>query len=93
MSTDRYVRAAHRVQSAIMVLMAFDRRYTEPKKLRTGIDLTKADMGGLTTLLIAKGVFTAAEYTEALETSAEREADDYEKSVQAVLGNRNIKLG
>lgn len=74
--TERYMRAAHRVQTAI----AFnpDRPRDEYKDLRTGLDLSKSDMGGLATLLIEKGVITREEYLAAIADAAEREADGKE---------------
>ena len=42
----------------------------QPKHLRTGLDLSKSDMGGLARLLIAKGVFTEQEYNEAITNAA-----------------------
>lgn len=88
-----YERALHRVQTAIAVLMGSDPDYAgaQPKHLRVGIDMSKSDHGALAGLLIKKGVFTLDEYVTALEEAAIREAEGYEKSVQAVLGNRNIK--
>ena len=88
-----YSAAGHRIQTAIAVLMGRDPTYSavEPKHLRTGIDLQKSDMGGLATLLIAKGVFTQDEYIEAITKAAEAEADGYETLVQAALGNRNVR--
>jgi len=86
--TERYMAAMHRVQTAI----AFrpDKKNQEPKHLRTGIDMSKADMGGLATLLIEKGVFTTEEYLTAIADSAEREADNYEDELSTVFGI-NIK--
>lgn len=89
-----YNRQAHRVQTAIAVLMQQDdHAFVETKHLRTGIDMTKSDHGGLVTLLIAKGVFTLEEYLAALTEAAKREADAYEKVVQAVVSNRNVTTG
>lgn len=89
--TQRYLLAGHRIQTAIAVLMGYD-SYTaaDPKHMRVGIDLTKSDMAGLAQLLINKGVFTEAEYLEAVTVSAETEADTYEKEVQTALGRRDI---
>lgn len=83
-ASERYTRAAHRVQTAI----AFhpERPADQFKDLRTGIDLSKADMGGLATLLIAKGVFTHEEYLEAIADSAEREAESKEDALSARYG-------
>lgn len=90
---DRYSAALHRVQTAIAVLMGSDPSYkaTTPKHMRVGIDMSKSDQAGLAQLLIDKGVFTAEEYVEALAQSAEREADSFERVVQSVTGNRNVR--
>lgn len=70
--TERYMRAAHRVQTAI----AFnpERPQDQYKDLRTGVDMSKSDAAGLATMLIAKGVFTLDEYLTAIADAAEREA-------------------
>jgi hypothetical protein len=41
--------------------------------MRTSIELSRADQGGLALLLIAKGVFTAEEYAEAMRLAANTE--------------------
>jgi hypothetical protein len=83
---------AHRVQTAIAGLLARtpDLPRCNPKHLRTGIDLTKADMAGLATLLIEKGVFTQDEYIAAITRSAEIEADSYEQELQEAYGSDKI---
>jgi hypothetical protein len=88
-----YATAGHRIQTAIAVLMGRDPSFslTQPKHMRVGLDLSKSDAGGLARLLIAKGVFTEAEYIEAITASAEQEADSYERMVQATLGHRGIR--
>jgi hypothetical protein len=88
-----YSDAGHRIQTAIAFLMGADPRYSaaEPKHLRVGVELTKSDMAGLANLLIAKGVFTEAEYVAAITEAAIKEADGYEKIVQSVLGHRGTK--
>ena len=85
---ERYHLAAHKVQSAIAVLMSLPGGYdaTSPKHMRTGVDMSKADQAGLATLLIAKGVFTKDEYLEAVADSAELEAERFEKQVSEKLG-------
>lgn len=81
---ERYMRAAHRVQTAI----AFnpDRPADQYKDLRVGLDLSKSDQAGLVTLLIAKGVFTMEEYIEAIANQAEREADTNEDDLSGRHG-------
>jgi hypothetical protein len=61
-------------------------RDTEPKHLRTGIDITKSDQGALATLLIEKGVITEAEYFKALADGMEREKEMREKQLGVKLG-------
>lgn len=82
--SERYHRAAHRVQTAI----AFnpDRPQDQYKDLRTGLDLSKSDMAGLATLLIEKGVFTKAEYIAAIAVSAEQEAATKEDELSGRFG-------
>jgi len=41
--------------------------------MRVGIDMSKADMLGLTVLLVDKGVITEAEYIEAMRLGANEE--------------------
>lgn len=86
--TERYARAGHRVQTAI----AFNPgRPADPyKDLRTGIDMSKADMSGLATLLIEKGVFTLEEYIAAIARSAEQEADAKEDEL-AIRHGINVR--
>lgn len=88
-----YTEAGHRIQTAIAFLMGRDPDYTatQPKHLRVGLDLSKSDMAGLVTLLIAKGVFTEAEYIDAITAAADAEANSYEKIVQSVIGSRNTR--
>ncbi len=81
---ERYERAAHRVQAAI----AFnpDRPGDQYKDLRTGVDMSKSDLGGLVTLLIEKGVFTKTEYIAAVADFAEREAATKEDELSIRCG-------
>lgn len=69
----RYVAAGHAVQSAIGFSMDAS-KITEPKHMRVGIDMTKADIGAITRLLVAKGICTDVELWEALAEGAEAEA-------------------
>lgn len=82
--TERYTRAAHRVQTAIAFMP--DQHNQTPKHMRVGIDLSKSDMGGLARLLISKGVFTETEYLEAIVEAAEQEAAAYENEVSVRYG-------
>lgn len=72
-----YEQAAHGVQTAkAMDLEAGVRSRTkkfEPKHMRTGIDLSKAQQSGLARLLMEKGLFTADEYCEAMRLAVNEE--------------------
>lgn len=83
---ERYMALAHAVQSGIAQLMVYDDKFTTPKHLRVGIDMTKADIGGLTQLLIRKGVFTEEEYYAAMVEGAEREVSRYEGMLRDKMG-------
>lgn len=94
----RYEAAAHKVQTAIGFLIEHEKAFgvrfasVEPKHMRTGIDLTKADQGSLTGLLIKKGLITEDELFEALAEGMEREAESYQKTVQEKVG-QNVTIG
>lgn len=68
-----YEEAAHGVQTATAADMVMGGKAMEPKHMRVGIDLQKADMLGLIELLIAKGVFTKEEYMEYIRLAANEE--------------------
>lgn len=82
--SEKYIKAAHKVQTAIAATPWS--KSLQPKHLRTGIDMAKADMKGLAELLISKGVFTLEEYTAALEKSAEEEAELQRLKVAEEMG-------
>jgi hypothetical protein len=81
----RYFDAAHAVQSGVMYKMQLEKSFVSRKHLRTGIDCQKADMEGLVTLLISKGILTELEYMEALATSMEREQQRWEQEISKLM--------
>lgn len=88
---DRYFAAAHAVQSGVKADMETDpnpssRGATTPKHLRTGLISAMADHGSLAGLLIAKGVFTEAEYLDAIASGMEAEQARYEQLLTRRLG-------
>jgi hypothetical protein len=87
-----YIGHAHGVQSGIAMRTELDQTFATPKDMRTGIDTSKADMGGLVELLIQKGVFTDIEYMEAIVTSMGQERARWEKDIGEFLG-RKVTLG
>jgi len=83
---ERYLIAAHAVQSGVAALMKLDPKLVEEKHMRTGIDMQKAEMAGFADLLINKGVFTRLEYMTAMANAAEDEKARYEAAVSEKWG-------
>lgn len=75
-----YEEAAHGVQSSIAFEMETGQNNaSEPKHLRVGIDLQKAEMWGLIELLISKGILTEEEYAEQMRIAVNTELAYREK--------------
>jgi hypothetical protein len=74
-----YEAAAHGVQTAIKFDMDQGGKATEPKHMRTGIDMSKSDQMALVSLLIDKGLFTLQEYEEYLRLAANSELHTRER--------------
>jgi hypothetical protein len=70
---DRYYAAAHAVQAGTKVGPP-----TSVMDCRIGLNVTKAEAGGLAKLLIDKGVFTEDEYAEAMIWGVLREKERME---------------
>lgn len=85
--SERYERAAHRVQTAIAAVPSHPNQ--TPKHMRTGIDMSKSDLAGLSKLLMDKGLFTLEEYLTAIADQAEIEASNYEDELSSRFG-KNI---
>lgn len=88
----RYLAATHAMQSGVAATMAFDAKDTEPKHLRTGVNVALRDHTSLVELLIAKGLFTLEEYQKAIADGMETEVKSYEASLSKHYG-ANITLG
>lgn len=85
-AVDRYLAAVHAMQTATRFEMEHGGRAAEPKHLRVGIDTAKVEQGALARLLIAKGVFTEVEYTEAMADAAWEEVDRRQEALSTQLG-------
>lgn len=83
---ERYLAAAHAMQTGVAYKMEKDGSETTPKHLRVGVNSAMADQGGLVTLLISKGVFTVDEYLDAVADSMERERDLYQTWIETHYG-------
>jgi len=84
----RYRAAAHAMQSGVAMEMNYRPQPTEAKHLRVGVNAAMVDQGALAKLLIAKGVFTEAEYLEALADAMEAEKHRYEEILSELLGKK-----
>ena len=80
---NRYLRAMHAVQAGIGLELNRNPQLAEPKHVRVGINSCHITDAAIARLLIAKGVFTMAEYEEALALEAEAEVKRYEEAASA----------
>ena len=91
---DRYLAAAHAMQSGVAMKMNFDPAETTPKHLRVGVNSAMVGLAAITALLIAKGVITEDEYASVLADAMEEERDSYQRWLQERMapGLNNVKL-
>lgn len=87
-----YMSLAHAVQSGVAATMQVDPKSTEPKHLRTGINLAMVEAGALATLLVGKGLVTEEEYLSAICTAVRAEKERYERDLSKHYGT-TITLG
>ena len=88
---ERYIAAAHAVQSGVKFDMETDAHSqgaTRPKDLRVGVNNAMTDHGSLAKLLVDKGVITEAEYLEAIAAGMEREQARYEQILSERVGTK-----
>lgn len=92
----RYNAAMHGVQSAIAVeiqLLGANAAGADAKHLRTGVNSAMVNDHALANLLIEKGVFTRAEYGEAVAQAAEHEHAMMTDLVRKKTGMPNLTFG
>lgn len=82
----RYLAAAHAMQSGVAMEMNYDSTATEPKHLRVGVNSAMSDLGGLARLLIAKGIITEEEYFTAVADAMEAEKASYARHLTQRVG-------
>lgn len=87
-----YMAAAHALQSGIAAEMNIDPKPTEPKHLRTGINIAFTDHAAIVTLLIEKGIITEEEYYRAILKTIKKEVSDYEQKLSSFYKTK-ITLG
>lgn len=88
----KYEALAHAVQSGVAAKMHIAPEETEPKHLRVGVNMAMVESAALAGLLMEKGVFTEAEYRQALIAMLQREVGSYETFLSNHYG-RKITLG
>lgn len=90
----RYAAAAHAMQTGVKMEQALDdkqgiypqTRSDSPKHLRVGVNSALVEHSALASLLLAKGVFTEAEYYEALAKGMEKEVMRYQRWISERMG-------
>lgn len=90
---ERYLIAAHGMQSGVAMMMERDVKETSPKHLRVGVNSALSDQSALAGLLIAKGIITEEEYVKAIADAMERERDRYQTILREIYDSPNITLG
>lgn len=85
---ERYLRAAHAMQSGVAMEQELGSQDGTPKHLRVGVNVAMSDIVGLVKLLIDKGLFTLDEYEAAVADAMEREALRYEERLSRQLGTK-----
>lgn len=89
--TERWMAAAHAVQTGVAHEHELGSQDGTPKHLRTGVNCAMADHGSLAKLLISKGLITEEEYIAALADGMEEEVKRYEERLTERLG-RPVRL-
>jgi hypothetical protein len=79
MSSDgqRYLDAAHAMQTGVALEMEHGESATEPKHLRVGVNAAMCDHAALVRLLVARGLITEEEYAREIADEMEREVERY----------------
>ena len=85
---ERYLAAAHAMQTGVAMEMEHGSKDTTPKHLRTGVNSAMVEHSALAGLLISKGVITGEEYAEALAAGMERETKAYEDRLSEHIGTK-----
>jgi len=84
----RYLVAAHAMQSGVAMELELGSNSATPKMLRTGVNAAMVDSSALALLLVEKGVITLDEYEAAIADGMERERDTYALRLAERLGTK-----
>lgn len=88
----RYLAAAHAMQTGVKMQMELDPGPTTPKHLRAGVNSSLVNQGALVKLLVDKGIITDEEYLKAMADMMELEVKHYEVWLSELYG-RTVTLG
>jgi hypothetical protein len=88
----RYLEAAHAMQSGVAMKMNYAPEETGPKHLRVGVNSALVTTQAFAKLLCDKGILTLAEYFSTLADCMEEERDLYAREIRDHFGSENIDL-
>lgn len=88
----RYQAALHAVQSGIAFMMHRNKNLGHPKHLQVGVDSAKVEQAALVHLLVERGLFTVAEYVEAIADHMEAEVRRNEEQLTRMYGAHGTKV-
>jgi len=83
-----YEKLCHAMQTGVAMKMHYDPTDASPKHLRVGVNSALCDSAALARLLISKGVFTEAEYEQAITDEMRREVARYKEELINRFGVR-----
>ena len=89
---ERVAQLTHAIQSAVAFQIERGSNAALPKHLRTGLDTTKAEHGGIARLLIRKGVITEEEYFDAVVEGLEVELRFQTEQAQRMGAPANVRF-
>ena len=85
---ERYMQAAHAMQTGVATEQGRGSDDGSPKHLRVGVNATKVEIGALVGLLIERGLFTRESYVRALADAMEAEVREYEGRLSEATGTK-----
>lgn len=77
-AVERMNAAQHAMQSGVAQEMSIGSKQADPKQLRVGVNVALVEASAVAKLLMDRGIFTEAEYFEALADAHEAEKKRYE---------------
>ena len=88
----RYLDAAHAMQSGVAMNLNYEQDEASPKSLRVGVNSAMVEHGALVKVLTAAGIITDEQYFEALADGMEAEVESYRMKIQERFPGTKIDL-